>query len=492
MTVSGGDLTGINLRTDSMGRQISQQVYGYTNDQLCITMRRNPDKNGGGWTVKLSKPFSDDDKKTYTPFDNIDPKRSWMKTLLSNGAVYDTYRTKEEALANVDMLLNASLQLVWQHKEPLKIKTSPSKALVKFLTFTTSAVHSFVNKEWNFENVKEAIFDAGWTVGSFVLARALLKCAVASVATISLPVTIASAIGFNYAVRKFKNGVFTALDSMKLHLGGPKAFFGLSGDYVDPSLENMRRDINPKPNTAIEEHMHVLSGEELDLTYSDAEQVNPVEQQKAIRKRIAQPISALSKKTHHIDRYTSTTPIFNGLSCLNHWDPKKKIHTSYYKLTGATNLNEHIQLTNKEKDALLEGKIVKHVHEKGGKSISTSTVPFSRMKRDLQSRLFKIHDEELDVPATQARTKQGFEHISWLFNNQAKAVNDNLPNTKVEVENTDTTEVESPEARHQRHIEALKMAFGNKAIEIPQASRELIQFYKGCVLPDVSWIAATP
>lgn len=494
MTVSGGDLTEMNQNTDSLGRRRPQKVYGYTNDQLCITVRQNPKTDGGGWTLKLSKPFRNDDAQAYTAYDNIDPKMWWLKTLLSNGAVYDTYSTKEEALANVDMLLNASLQLVWQHKEPLKIKASPSKTVLRFLTFATSAAHNFLNKEWNFENVKEAVFDAGWTLGIAVAGRMLVKGAVAGVATISLPATIAGVIGFNYAVRKFKSGVFNVMDRIKLWAGGTKAFFGIGGEYVDPSLENMRRNINPKPNTNVEENVHVLNGQELDLTYSDAEQVSPVEQEKTRRKRIAQPISAVSKKTNHIDRYTSTTPIFNGLSCLNHWDPIKKIHTSYYKLTGATNLNEHIQLTDKEKDALLSGRIVKHVHQKGKKSISEDNVPFSRMERDLKSRMLKVHDKNLDIPATEKRTEQAFAHVRWLFNNKAVANDNALDQDGVhdDLGTENTTIEESATAKTKRHLGALKIAFGDKAVEIPEASRELINFYKGCVLPDVSWIAATP
>lgn len=495
MTVWGGNLSALSVTKDRIGRLRNQNLYGYSNDKICITVRQNHTNDGGGWTLKLHKPFHDPNSiEQFTPFDNINPQMIMMKAILSNGTPDNTYRTKEEALAYMDVMFNASLQRIYQHKAASNFKVSPNKAVLQFVTFTTSAMQSFANRELNFENFKETVFDAGWALGSMIAARWILKSVAATSAPVSIPVILGSVIAYNYAVRKFKGGIFDIMDKTKLYIGGARAFFGKGGDYVHPTLDNMKRKINAKPNLAVNEHLHVLNGRELKLNYRDTKQTSPVEQEKIRRRRMGYAVSMLSKKAQPIDRYTSTTVIFNGVSCLSHYDPKKGVQTAYFKLTGPMNLNKHIQISNKEKEALEGGKIVKHVYRDGGKLISESVVPFSKMKREISCRWFKIHDEKRDIPATEKRIKQAEDHINWLFNNQAdKAQRNDLTAQQIEEKNTPATEDDIENSiRAKRHFEIFKLALGDEAIEINPPTREHIRFYKGCALPDMGWIAQMP
>jgi hypothetical protein len=448
---------------DHMGRE----VYAFTNDRYSICAEKIPKEDGGGWLVKICDPIDfRDGEKRFTPFDTMAPKYATMKSILSNGIPYETYKTKAEALAAVRMLYNKQSQLVWQGKDPNRIKTRTKRNIIKHATRLSTRSYSFLSREYlDVENKYEAIHDIVKTLATAAVAGTLFS--------LSFPFAVVFAIASNYSDRKTLSTSIERLKRLRYWLSkNPSIYFGERGEYVANFKENMGRQINAKPNVEKNSVLDVLDGKDFDITPISKKQKKTMPNRARVERNAADGM-ARPEQVSNIAPATIIESYTNGHTRFYHRDTETDRHTVFHTYIPVLDNNDRISLSPAAKKDLLNGKIVRSVHEKGKLLPTDSHVTFEEMRAEVMELI-----EEDYATLTAVNKRRIDKSLEGFFNSKAIG----------EIDDDDKRDINPPKVSKADKRNALEKLFNNPELEIEEAPPELVAFYRGIDFPSQSCI----
>ena len=430
------------------------KFIGYTNEDFALGVHENEAKHGGGWTLKIYAPYEKIVKGSgFVELDGIQKHQKLLNTIVSSGYEYGTYETREEALANMYMVMNDRLQLTWQGQSPIKMHEAT------FTNVTTKAYNFFVKEFKKPENAKEAETE----VIAAVLAAAFTRIAF----TVSFAWGLTYGIGIKFAGKKAmdlyditkKEAAWWWKKAASVH---PKR-----AEYIDATRENMRRIVNTKPNLEMDVHLDVLDGNRrnkgVDVTHDPDPQISPKQRNWKALWLSAYSGKAFSQKNNYIDRNTSTNFSFNGLVRLVRRDPDTGNLITYSQYVEALDVNDKISIPEDIKKLLQESRVIKTVQRENIKTVSIEDISFEEMEEEVIPSLFRDYPK-IDNYMVEAAA----DHIKWLFGEKTCPKQELIP------------------ARPPPNKSTIARIFGDPNAEIHYPSPELVAFFRGCVLPYAS------